>query len=151
MNQQASLFDMLTISRPLSVPFAPGSATSRAAAKRIAPAVSGRRERVMELYRTGQRLTADEVAAALGEAGFIYRWRPRVCECAKAGLILLTGQTRPSAFGEDQAGEYRMATREEMASALRRHELAEQTATTTKDATEARKFAAWVRAEMEAA
>ncbi len=148
---QPTLFTNPQPTQPLSVPYASGSTTSRAAAKRIAPAVSGRRERVMELYRTGQRLTADEVAAALGESRYVYRWRPRVCECAKAGLIVSTGQTRPSAFGEDQAGEYRLATRDEMASALRRHELAEQTATTTKDATEARKFAAWVRAEMEVA
>ena len=140
------LFDGLFLHDPLPVPYAPHSATSRAAAKRIAPAASGRRERVMELYRAGQRLTADEVAAALGEAGFIHRWRPRVCECAKAGLIVLTGQTRPSAFGEDQAGEYRMATRDEMAAALSRHELAAKNGDKR-----AASLAAWVRAEMEAA
>lgn len=141
------LFDNLAFTAlPPSVAFASRSATSAAAAKRIAPVVGGRRERVMELYRTGQRLTADEIAAALGEAGFIHRWRPRVCECAKAGLIVLTGQTRPSAFGEDQAGEYRMATRDEMEAALRHHELA-----TANGDKRAASLAAWVRAEMEAA
>jgi hypothetical protein len=99
---QPSLLDIVT--RPalrVGVPFQ-ASRTSRAAAARLAPKVAGRRERVIALFRSGARLTADEAAARL-------EWkptqtRPRVCEAAKWGILVDTGKERPSDDGAAMVG-----------------------------------------------
>lgn len=139
MNQQASLFDTLTISRPLTVPYAPHSATSRAVAEKIKPRVQNDRARVLALFRTGKTFTADEVADALG--GDVLTYRPRVTDCRNAGLIMETKEARPNSRG-NRCAVLRLATRDEMAAALSRHEL--------EDTKQAQALAAWVRAEMEA-
>ena len=140
-----------TIAPALPVAFAPGSSTSKAAADKIAPSVGSKRERVLALFRTGLQLTADEVAEAVGEPLLWARWRPRVSECVTARLLEDTGETRPSAFGSDPATVWRMANQNELARTLRHWELAAATATTAKDAKEAKAKAAWVRRELEGA
>lgn len=133
------LFDDLFLHSPPAVPFAPGSATSRAVAEKIAPRVQNDRARVLALFRTGKAYTADEVADALG--GDVLTFRPRVTDCRNAGLIVKTGEMRPNRRG-NRCDVLRLATPDEMAAALRRHEL--------QDTKQAQALAAWVRAEMEA-
>lgn len=134
------LFDNLFLPRPPAVPFAPGSATSRVVAEKITPHVQNDRARVLALFRTGATYTADEVAEMSGLELFVVR--PRVTDCRNAGLIVETGEVRPNRRG-NRCAVLRLATRDEMAAALRRHEL--------EDTKQAQALAAWVRAEMEVA
>jgi len=124
---------------PVSVPFAPGSETSKAAADKVTPTAQDNRERVLALFRAGLQLTADEVAERLG--GDVLTFRPRVTDCRNAGLIVATDEARPNRRG-NRCVVLRMATLDEMKSALHRHEL--------QGTKQARAMADWVRAEMEA-
>lgn len=134
------LFDNLFLPQSLAVAYAPGSRTSYAAAEKIAATAQNNRERVLALFRAGASLTADEVAEMSGLELFVVR--PRVTDCRNAGLIVETGEVRPNRRG-NRCAVLRLATRDEMAAALRRHEL--------EDTKQAQALAAWVRAEMEVA
>ena len=144
---QPSLLDIVT--RPalrVGVPFQ-ASRTSRAAAARLAPKVAGRRERVIALFRSGARLTADEAAVLL-------EWkptqtRPRVCEAAKWGILVDTGEERPSDDGAAMV-VYRYATLPELCAALSEAEKCSKYGE-PKQRAEAALWGSVIRAEMEAA
>ena len=140
---QSTLFTNPQPIPPPSVPFAPRSATSAAAAEKVAPMAEANRARVMALYRAGLRLTADEVAEAL--TGDVLVWRPRVTDCRNAGLLIETDEVRPNRRG-NRCIVLRLATRDELETALCRHELA-----AANGDKRAASLAAWVRAELEAA
>ena len=145
---QPSLLDIQT--RPalrVGVPFQ-ASATSRKAAVQLAPKVAGRRERVIALFRAGARLTADEAAVLL-------EWkptqtRPRVCEAAKWGILVNTGEERPSEDGAAMV-VYRFATLPELCAALNEAENCFNYGATQRESAEAALWGGVIRAEMEAA
>lgn len=145
---QQTLLDIQT--RPalrVGVPFQ-ASATSRKAAERLAPKVADRRERVLALFRAGARLTADEAAALLG-------WkptqaRPRVCEAAKWGVLVDTGEERPSDDGA-QMVVYRYATLPELREALNEADKCFNYGATQRESAEGLLWSDVIRTEMEAA
>lgn len=144
---QQSLLDIVTRQAlRVGVPFQ-ASRTSRKAAEQLAPKVAGRRERVIALFRAGARLTADEAAVLL-------EWkptqtRPRVCEAAKWGVLVDTGEERPSDDGSQMA-VYRYATLPELREALNEAEKCSKYGE-PKQRAEAALWGSVIRAEMEAA
>ena len=146
---QLSILDIATVpALPVGVPFQPGSRTSRAAAARLAPKVAERREPVLALFRSGEQLTADEVAQRLAWKN---TWaRPRVCEAAKWGVLVDTQTERPSDDGSP-AAVYRYATALELADALRDAQNVAQFDDRPNRRAEAANWARVIRAEMEAA
>ena len=145
---QPSLLDIVT--RPAlrgGVPFQ-ASRTSRKAAEQLAPKVAGRREQVLALFRAGARLTADEAAALL-------EWkptqtRPRVCDAAKWGVLVDTGEERPSDDGAAMV-VYRFATLPELREALNEAEKCFNYGATQRESAEGLLWSDVIRAEMEAA
>lgn len=146
---QLSILDIATApALPVGVPFQPRSRTSRAAAERLAPKVANRREQVLALFRSGEQLTADEVAHRLDWR--ITSARPRVCEAAKWGVLVDTQTERPSDDGLP-AAVYRYATALELANALRAAQNVAQYDDRPNRRAEAAIWARVIRAEMEAA
>ncbi len=101
--QQLALFDeprklAIPIDKP-AAPFAPGSATSQAAARAIAGEVRYIRQRVMALIRARREYgaTDEEICTALDLASDT--GRPRRVELRDASLIIDSGQTRPTRSG----------------------------------------------------
>ncbi len=84
---------------PQTCPFVPSSPTSRAAAKRIGPAVESIRQRVLDFIagRGFEGATDQEVAGALGMLSDTSRAR-RV-ELRDRGQIVDSGRRRPSPSG----------------------------------------------------
>lgn len=81
------------------VPSAPTD-TSEAAAENMKSRATLLRERTFEQISNSNGLTADEIAANLGEHPLSIR--PRVTGLKKQGLIIDTGLRRPSSLGRDQ-------------------------------------------------
>lgn len=80
-----------------SVPYAPGSDTSREAAESI-DAARLRHEVLAAFQRAGQRgLTADEAAAMIDES--VLATRPRVTELKQHGYLIPTGEKRENQSG----------------------------------------------------
>jgi hypothetical protein len=78
-------------------PEAPASrenASSRLAAERIAPSVKDCRAEVLATFIQRGPATADEVAERLGR--HVLMVRPRCSELVKLGLLISTGERRPS-------------------------------------------------------
>jgi hypothetical protein len=73
--------------------------TSKDAAKAVASAAPGLRDRVFEAigYSGAEGLTADQAASQLAYS--VLAIRPRVAELAKAGKIIKTGERRANASG----------------------------------------------------
>lgn len=93
MNAQLSIFDRY--------PHTPGYKerdTSRRAALAVRPRAATLRQRCLEVLR-GQELTADEVAAKMGES--ILSIRPRIAELNKMGLIVDAARRKRNASGEN--------------------------------------------------
>ena len=145
---QQSLLDIVArLALPVGVPFQ-ASRTSRKAAEQLAPKVAGRREQVLALFRAGARLTADEAAALL-------EWkptqtRPRVCDAAKWGVLVDTGEERPSDDGAAMV-VYRFATLPELREALNEAEKCFNYGATQRESAEGLLWSDVIRAEMEAA
>lgn len=143
---QQSLLDIVArLALPVGVPFQ-ASRTSRKAAEQLAPKVAGRREQVLALFRAGARLTADEAAALL-------EWkptqtRPRVCDAAKWGVLVDTGEERPSDDGAAMV-VYRFATLPELREALNEAEKCFNYGATQRESAEAALWSGVIRAEME--
>ena len=72
--------------------------TSEAAAKDMKSRAPLLRERTLEQLSNSTGLTADEIAANLGES--ILSIRPRVSELAKRGLVIKTDRTRRNHSGK---------------------------------------------------
>ena len=72
--------------------------TSEAAAKDMNSRAPLLRERTFEQISNSDGLTADEIAASLGES--ILSIRPRVSELKKRGLIVKTDRTRRNHSGK---------------------------------------------------
>ena len=100
---QLSLFaDSDGRARQPSYPHAPGfkqrGGASEAAARIIAPRISGLRAKVLqEITRHPEGVTADEVADAIGKTEFSVR--PRVTELQAIGKIVPTGERRRNRSG----------------------------------------------------
>jgi len=101
--QQLALFDaprkpVIPIDKP-AAPFAPGSATSQAAAAAIAPKARDIRQRVLMFIRSRREYgsTDQELCEALDLASD--SGRPRRCELVAAGLVTDCGMTRLTKSG----------------------------------------------------
>lgn len=83
-----------------SYPHAPGAQnrdTSRAAADQVAATAPQLRARALHVLERSKGLTADQVAARLGES--ILSIRPRVTELARLGKVRDSGERRRNASG----------------------------------------------------
>ena len=92
---------------PIDMPlFAPGSDTSKAAAKKVQPSVSDLVRQVYDAIMASGLLglTTDEVMGVLGKGP---EWKntiaPRITDLKQQGLIVDTGRTRPSNRGGPMA------------------------------------------------
>lgn len=100
---QVSLFytDQYGISQPVPYPWAPAARptdTSVAAAEAMAPRVETLKAQVLEVLRAHpEGMTADEIAAAMGES--ILTIRPRVAELRRLGHVEPTEWRRANASG----------------------------------------------------
>ena len=84
-----------------SYPYAPGARardTSRAAAEEVAPAAPLLRQRALAVLEASRGLTADQVAAKLGES--ILSIRPRMTELSRLGSIRDSGERRANKSGK---------------------------------------------------
>jgi hypothetical protein len=83
-----------------SYPTSPGfkeHTTSLEAAAAVASKAAAMREKVLSVFQTGARLTADEVASRLKES--VLSIRPRVSELYADGKIVRTGGCRKNRSG----------------------------------------------------
>lgn len=82
-----------------SLPYAPGSATSREAAERTYLEAAIQRRKVLAAYRAAgdAGLTPDEAASLLGIS--VLACRPRCTELKDSGFLELAGQRRKNASG----------------------------------------------------
>ena len=90
---QLALFD----GYPSSPGWKGAGGTSKAAAAAIAPRAQLLRDRVLALFVSGRRLTADECAEQLGLS--ILSIRPRIAELSAKGLIEDSGARGRTASG----------------------------------------------------
>lgn len=82
------------------LPYIRGSATSAAAAARIAPKAGTKRAQVLDCIKTFGGLTDEQIQQLIPMSANTQR--PRRVELAKAGLIKDSGKTRTT-MGGDQA------------------------------------------------
>lgn len=80
-----------------NAPAARGTDTSRQAAEAVKPRVVSLQERVLEILKDGDGMTADEVAGVMEES--VLAIRPRVAELHKLGKIADTGERRANESG----------------------------------------------------
>ena len=82
-----------------SLPYAPGSETSREAAEKAVGAAEAGRARVLSLLRQQGAMTLQQIEDALGWSGNTVR--PRRCELEAAGLVVNSGRTAKTKSGRN--------------------------------------------------
>lgn len=101
-NRSPDLFDWTPPpSYPESAGFKEKGGTSQEAAEAFQGKAATLRGKVLELLRTGEELTADEIAESLEET--VLAIRPRVSELHRVGRIEKTGERRKNASGMSAA------------------------------------------------